>query len=100
MVGKELGQHGPNVYFKEFSVTTSNNEKRNYKLGEFYFVRKDQRHPVCIAEFQLIWTNVKDGRKLAAAKLYFRPEDTKAGRLAEHGEVTFDQYCVSIFRSI
>ena len=61
--------------------------KRSYKLGEFYFMRKDPQQPICIAEFQLIWVNLKDGRKLAAAKLYFRPEDTNSGRLCEHGEV-------------
>ena len=85
-MGSELGQHGPNVYFKEFSVSV-NGEKRNYKLGDFYFVQKDSAYPVCIAEFQLIWMNLKDGKKLAAVKLYFRPEDTTPGRLAEHGEV-------------
>lgn len=85
-MGKELGQHGANIYFKEFSVAI-NGEKRSYKLGDFYFVQTDPRKPVCIAEFQLIWMNLKDGRKLAAAKLYFKPEDTKQGRLPEHGEV-------------
>jgi len=84
-VGSELGQHGPNVYFKEFSVSV-NGEKRNYKLGDFYFVQKDSGYPVCIAEFQLIWMNLQDRKKLAAVKLYFRPEDTTPGRLAEHGE--------------
>ena len=85
-MGNELGRHGPNVYFKEFSVSI-NGEKRNYRLGDFYFVQKDPTQPICIAEFQLIWMNLKDGKKLAAVKLYFRPEDTMPGRLAEHGEV-------------
>ncbi|XP_065057756.1 uncharacterized protein LOC135685682 [Rhopilema esculentum] len=84
-VGKELGQHGSNIYFKEFSVIVDG-VRRSYKLGEFYFMRKDPQQPICIAEFQLIWVNLKDGRKLAAAKLYFRPEDTNSGRLCEHGE--------------
>ena len=66
---------------------SSNGEKRSYKLGDFYFVQKDPTQPICIAEFQLIWMNLKDGKKLAAVKLYFRPEDTMTGRLAEHGEV-------------
>eukprot|EP00794_Sanderia_malayensis_P000108 gene108-719_t len=84
-IGKELGKHGTNIYYKEFSVH-NNGEKRSFKLGEFYFVRKDPSQPICIAEFQLIWLNVKYGKKLAVVKLYFRPEDTKTGRLVEHGD--------------
>ena len=85
-MGKELGQHGANVYYKEFTVSIKEIDK-TYKLGDFYFVRKDASQPICIAEFQLIWMNLKDGKKYAAVKLYFKPEDTKLGRLSEHGEV-------------
>lgn len=69
-----MGQHGANIYFKEFTVSASS-EVKTYKLGAFYFVRKSLEYPVAIAEFQLIWKNTKDGKTYASVKLYFNPND-------------------------
>ena len=81
-----MGQHGSNIYYREFAVFVGD-KRKYYRLGDFYVVRRDKSQPICIAEFQLIWENIKDGSKLATVKLYFRPEDTPAGRLPQHGEV-------------
>lgn len=71
---RAVGQHGANIYFKEFTVSASS-EVKTYKLGAFYFVRKSLEYPVAIAEFQLIWKNTKDGKTYASVKLYFNPND-------------------------
>jgi len=69
---KSVGQHGANIFYKEFSVLTNSNYK-TYCLGSFCFVQKPP-YPVTIAEFQLIWKNTYTNKKYACVKLYFDPE--------------------------
>ena len=47
---------------------------RHYRPGRFYFVQKSKKFEVAIAEFQLIWHNLKDSKNYASVKLYFKPE--------------------------
>ena len=68
-----LGQHGSNIYYKEFFVT-SETGKRHYRPGRFYFVKKSKNFDIAIAEFQLIWHSLKDEKYYASVKLYFKPE--------------------------
>ena len=81
-----LGQHGSNIYYKEFFVT-SKTKKRHYRPGRFYFVKKSKKFDTAIAEFQLIWHSLKDGKNYASVKLYFKPE----GNFDEEEGDTFGQ---------
>jgi len=52
-------------------------------------VRNSINQPICIAELQLVWHDASTDSQLASARLYFRPEDTPAGRLGNHGQVSY-----------
>lgn len=84
-----LGQHGSNIYYKDFFVTYKNGRKRHYRPGRFYFVQKSKDFEIAVAEFQLIWHNLKDGKNYASVKLYFKPEKVVEGE--EEGDQIFGE---------
>ncbi|PFX32546.1 AT-rich interactive domain-containing protein 5B [Stylophora pistillata] len=84
-IGASCGRHSTYTFYRGFRLIVDGVAK-NFCLGEFYFVRNSTDQPICIAELQLVWYDASTDSQLASARLYFRPEDTPAGRLANHGQ--------------
>jgi hypothetical protein len=68
---------------------SNNVMRRTVLVGDFFHVRVHPGAPVCVGELQLIWESSSGApdQMLASVKLYYRPDDTPAGRQSNHGQV-------------
>ncbi|KAL5016786.1 hypothetical protein ScPMuIL_006375 [Solemya velum] len=84
-VGAPCGHHGPYTFYRSFKYF-SEEKCRILSLGEFFFVKIFADAPVSIGELQLLWEDKNNSQLLSSVRLYFLPENTPAGKQAEHGE--------------